>query len=717
MLRIFNRCPAIVVSRVLFASFLEEKMVPMTEIRLFLFGIPRIERNQQPIDLGLRKALALVSYLAVNGQPQSRDFLAGLLWPESDQTTARGNLRRTLYIVRKKVGDDVLEVSKDNLGISPNVSFWLDVKLFREKFSACPADNFPDPHCRKEWEEAAALYTDDFMAGFYVPDSQAFDEWQFFEREDLRQKLGGVLKQLAQYYLLSDRPKEAIPHARRWLALDHLHEPAHRMLMELYASADQQAAALRQYQECRRLLKEELGITPEAATMELYEAIRSGIKFSSAYETVKIPKTQYVPSGEVHIAFQTLGSGPVDLLIVPGFVSHLEVIWESPTLARALQHLAKAYRVILFDKRGVGLSDRVGYPPTLEHTMDDMLAVLNAVGSKRAVLFGFSEGGPNSLVFCAAHPERVQGLILYGTLAKGMRSADYPWALTEQQHVKWLDWLLSVWGKPVPHLYFAPSRASDHELWEWFAKILRLGSSPGGVQGVLDVLKEIDVRQILSSIHIPVLVMHRVEDRAMRVAAGRYIAENIPDARYVELPGDDHWWWLGDVDGVMRTIEAFISSLKSVSSTDRLLATILCIRLERKDDSAGELYKRLESIFNREIKRYQGYRMRNSRQIVLSTFDGPSRAIQCALTLHRIGRQNGIPFPITLHTGECLVVGSQLSGEALEIAKAALSVAGSESVLVSRTVKDLVVGAGFTFEKHGAISFGNELWEFYQVES
>ncbi|MEJ2265931.1 MAG: alpha/beta fold hydrolase [Anaerolineales bacterium] len=692
-------------------------MVSMTEIRLFLFGTPRIERNKQPIDLGLRKALALVSYLAVTGQPQSRDFLAGLLWPESDQTTARGNLRRTLYLIQKKVGYDVLVVSKDNLGVSPSVSLWLDVKLFREKISACPADNFPDPHCKKVWEEAAALYADDFMAGFSVPGSEAFDEWQFFEREELRQKLGEVLKQLAQYYLLDDSPNEAIPYARRWLASDNLHEPAHRLLMELYARAGQQAAALRQYQECRRLLIEALSVTPEAATVELYEAIRSGTEFSSAYETVKIPETQYVQSGDVHIAYQTLGSGPVDLLIVPGFVSHLEVIWESPTLARALQHLAEVSRLILFDKRGVGLSDRVGYPPTLEHTMDDMLAILNAVDSKRAVLFGFSEGGPNSLVFCAAHPERVLGLILYGTLAKGMRSADYPWALTEQQHAQWLEWLLSVWGKPVPHLYFAPSRESDHKLWEWFAKLLRLGSSPGGVQGVLDVLKEIDVRQILSSVHMPVLVMHRAGDRAMRVAAGRYLAEHIPEARYVELPGDDHWWWLGDVDAVMRTIEAFISGLKPVSSTDRLLATILCLRLERKDDSSAELHNRLESMITREIKRYQGRRMSNARQIILSTFDGPSRAIQCALALRHIGHQNGIPFPITLHSGECLVVGKQLGGEAVEIAKAALRVAGRESVLVSRTVKDLVVGAGFSFEKRGVILFGEELWEFFQVES
>jgi hypothetical protein len=216
---------------------------------------------------------------------------------------------------------------------------------------------------------------------------------------------------------------------------------------------------------------------------------------------------------------------------------------------------------------------------------------------------------------------------------------------------------------------------------------------------------------------MPVLVMHRAGDRAMRVAAGRYLAEHIPEARYVELPGDDHWWWLGDVDAVMRTIEAFISGLKPVSSTDRLLATILCLRLERKDDSSAELHNRLESMITREIKRYQGRRMSNARQIILSTFDGPSRAIQCALALRHIGHQNGIPFPITLHSGECLVVGKQLGGEAVEIAKAALRVAGRESVLVSRTVKDLVVGAGFSFEKRGVILFGEELWEFFQVES
>lgn len=689
----------------------------MIETKLFLFGAPRIEQEGKNIELGLRKALALIAYLAVSEQVQGRDFLAGLLWPESDQTTARGNLRRTLYLIQQNVGDGFLTVSKESLGISPKAHLWLDVKIFHQKISACLTEDLLDAQCKKELEEAAILYTDDFMAGFSLSESEAFEEWQFFEREGLRQQLAGGLKQLTQYYLLNDNPTRAIPHARRWLAMDHLHEPAHRVLMELYARTDQLAAALRQYQECCRLLDQALGVAPEQATVELYETIKAGKEFSSTREVFKVPEIHYVQSGDVHIAYQTLGSGPVDFLIVPGFVSHIDVIWESPGLARTLRQLARHFRLILFDKRGVGLSDRVGYAPTLEHTMDDMLSVLNAVGSDRAVLFGFSEGGPNSLVFCAAHPERVLGLLLYGTLAKGTRSPDYPWALTEKQHAKWLDWLLSTWGKPVPHLYFAPSRADDRGLWEWFAKLLRLGSSPGGVQAVLEVLRDIDVRQVLSSIHVPTLVIHREGDQAMRVAAGRYLAEHIPEARYVELRGDDHWWWLGDVDSVVKEVEAFISSLKPASPIDRSLATILCVELEEQEDPSGELHDQVKRVIDYQVQQYHGRRVKNMGQVYLSTFDRPSRAIQCALILCQMGRQNGLPLRIALHSGECYSADEQLRGEAVEIAQAALGMAVEQCVLVSRTVKDLVVGAGFTFERRGVIPFGKEFWDFFQVET
>jgi DNA-binding SARP family transcriptional activator/pimeloyl-ACP methyl ester carboxylesterase len=693
----------------------------MTEVKLFLFGAPRIERDGKSIQLNLKKAMAMIAYLAVTERPQSRDFLAGLLWPESDQTTARSNLRRTLYLIQQKVGEGFLRVSNENLEISPEAHFWLDLKDFQKQIADClpesASDHLIQPQCKTKLEAADALYVDDFMAGFSISDSAAFEEWQFFAREDLRQKLASALKQLIKYYLSDNDPNRAIPHARRWLAMDRLHEPAHQMLMELYARTGQQAAALHQYQECSRLLNESLGVNPEPKTVELYEAIKAGKISILPSVTFTPPEVHYVQSGDVHIAYQVLGSGPVDFLIIPGFVSHLEVIWESPSLAQALLHFASFSRLILFDKRGMGLSDRVGYPPTLEHTMDDILAVMDAIGSKRVVLFGFAEGGPNSLVFCAAHPDRVLGLILYGTSAKGSRSSDYPLALTEEQYAKWLDWLWEVWGKPVPHLYFAPSREGERNLWEWFARVLRLGSSPGVIRAALEVIKDFDVRDILPTIRTPTLIIHRLEDQAWRIAAGRYLAEHIPGARYVELPGDDDWWWLGDTDSIIKEIEGFISKLKHAPSPDRFLATILCIRWEQKKNASPELRGQVESLISQQVKKQRGRWIKNDSQIYLSTFDGPSRAIQSALRLNQIARQRGIPLRIVLHSGECFFKEEELHGEAVEIAKSALQFATEDFVLASRTVKDLVVGAGFSFESRSKALLKSKLgiWQFYQV--
>jgi hypothetical protein len=234
---------------------------------------------------------------------------------------------------------------------------------------------------------------------------------------------------------------------------------------------------------------------------------------------------------------------------------------------------------------------------------------------------------------------------------------------------------------------------------------------------VLEVLREIDVRQSLSSIHVPTLVIHREGDQAVRVEAGRYLAGHIPGARYAELSGDDHWWWLGDVDSVIKEIETFISNLNPTSPVDRSLATILCIELEQQKDPVGELPHQVKSMIDYQVERYRGRRMKNMGHLYLSTFDGPSRAIQCALTLCQVGRQNGYPLRITLHSGECFFVGEQLRGEAVEIAQAAIGIAGGEQcVLISRTVKDLVVGAGFNFKRHGVVAIGKELWDFYQVE-
>jgi DNA-binding SARP family transcriptional activator/pimeloyl-ACP methyl ester carboxylesterase len=692
-------------------------------VRLHLLGIPRIERDGIEIGLGLRKAMALIAYLATEGQPQSRDLLASLLWPENDQSSARANLRRTLYRIRKELGKDLLSVSPETLEFTPGEDIWVDVKEFQRSLAewlpeATAAGVLDDQH-QAGLQEAVKLYAGDFMEGFTLPDSAAFDEWQFFTREGLRQKLAKALQQLAHATLRRNRPSDGIPFARRWLALDQLHEPAHRLLMELYARAGQQSAALRQYHQCQRMLEESLGVSPEPQTTELYEMIRARKEFQPEKEGLAPPEVRYARSEDVHIAYQVLGTGPLDVLVVTGFVSHLEEIWKEPGLAATLRQLAQFSRLILFDKRGVGLSDRVGYPPTLENTVDDLRAVMEAAGSEHAVLFGFSEGGPASLLFCATYPESTLGLILYGTMAKGKRSTDYPWALTEQQYTKWLAWLQDTWGKPVPHDNFAPTHLQGDAIWEWFARLLRLGSTPGEVQRVLEVCKDIDVRHVLPAIHVPTLILHRTGDQTIQVQAGRYLAEHIPQARYVELEGCDHWFWLGDTQSILGEMGSFVSGLKPPTKLDRTLATILCMEITQKPDPRGEQPRWSGYAIRQQIERLRGKLWKENPDTYIATFDGPSRALQCGRALSRQARQHSLSTRIALHTGECQIADDELRGAAVEIAETIMRAAEVGEVWLSRTVKDLVVGANFSFEERGGLQIKGGLgtWQLFKLET
>lgn len=692
-------------------------------VRLYLIGIPRIERDGREVGLGLRKAMALIAYLVIEEQPQSRDFLASLLWPENDQSSARANLRRTLYRIRKELGKDLLDVSPETLDLTPGEEIWVDVKEFQRSLTewlpeATAVGALYDER-QAHLEGAVKLYAGDFMEGFTLPDSAAFDEWQFFKREGLKQKLADVLQQLAHAALSQNRPSDGIPYARRWLAQDQLHEPAHRLLMELYARAGQQSAALRQYQECRRRLHEALGVSPEPQTTELYEMIRTKKEFQPTQNKFVSPEVRYALSEDVHIAYQVLGSGPVDVLVITGFVSHLEEIWKEPGLAATLRQLAQFSRLILFDKRGVGLSDRVGYPPTLENTVDDVRAVMEAAGSEHAVLFGFSEGGPASLLFCATYPERTLGLILYGTMAKGKWSPDYPWALTEEQYTKWLAWLQDTWGKPVPHDNFAPTHPQDDALWEWFARLLRLASTPGEVQRVLEVCKDIDVRHVLPAIHVPTLILHRIGDQTIYVQAGRFLAEGIPQARYVELEGCDHWFWLGDTQSILGEMGAFVDGLKLPAKLDRTLATILCMQIVQDPNLAGRSPRWPRYAIRRQIEGLRGKLWKENQDTYIATFDGPSRALQCGQALSRQARQHSLSTRIALHTGECLIADEGLQGAAVEIAETIMRAAEVGEVWLSRTVKDLVVGANFSFEERGSLQIEGGLgaWQLFKLET
>jgi pimeloyl-ACP methyl ester carboxylesterase/DNA-binding CsgD family transcriptional regulator len=283
--------------------------------------------------------------------------------------------------------------------------------------------------------------------------------------------------------------------------------------------------------------------------------------------TESLPQTEYARSGEYYLAYQIFGNGPQTLLFIGGFISNLELMWEEPGVAQFLRNLSKFTRVIMFDKRGVGLSDRVGSSPTPEETMEDILVIMNTVECELAAIMSVSEGGPVAIMFAATYPNRTSHLILYGTMSKWVRSYDYPWALSRSQYDQWLQYMIDNWGTPVSLRTFAPSRADEPDFRSWWSKLLRQSTSPGSVKEVLEALRDIDVRPVLSHVNVPALVLHRTGDKAIPLAGGRFLAQQLPEATFVELNGKDHWWWVGDADAVIREIEQFLSHTASQTHT------------------------------------------------------------------------------------------------------------------------------------------------------
>lgn len=439
------------------------------------------------------------------------------------------------------------------------------------------------------------------------------------------------------------------------------------------------------------------------------------------------PKTKFTQSGDTSIAYQVLGSGPFDLVVVPGFISHLEQAWEDPAYSRFLERLASFSRLILFDKRGTGLSDRISGVPTLEERMDDVRAVMDAAGSERAALFGISEGGPMSVLFSATYPERTSALVLYGSIAKGSYAPDYPWAAELDDELEaWLEDWRKDWGGPIGIEYWAPSVANDEMFRQWWAKYLRLGASPSAVINIFRMNAQIDVRNILPVVHVPTLVLHRSGDLAVNPEEGRYLARHIPTARFVELNGNDHLWWVGDSDSIVDEIHEFLTGERPAIESDRALATILFTDIVDSTNQASNMgdqrwrdhLDRHNRLMHNEISRFNGRVVKDTGDGFLATFDGPARAIQCAIVVNEQLRQLGIEIRTGLHTGEVELGESDVRGVAVHIAARVLEQASPNEVWASRTVKDLVVGSRFQFSEKGDYSLkGVEGdWALFAVE-
>lgn len=417
------------------------------------------------------------------------------------------------------------------------------------------------------------------------------------------------------------------------------------------------------------------------------------------------PETRYARSDEVRIAYQVFGDGPIDLVWVPGFISNLDHHWDDPTLVRFMERLGVFSRVIVFDKRGTGLSDRLGSLPTLEERMDDVRAVMDAAGSRRAAIFGISEGGAMSMLFAATYPERCTGLLLYGTYARF-----FPHVLTPDRFEAFIARIEQSWGTGESLAAFAPSRLADAAFRRWWARFERLGASPSAVLALMRMNSEIDVRHVLPTIRTPTMVLHRAGDGRVGVEGGRQVAAGIPGARFVELPGQDHLLWSGDVDRIADEMQEFLTGSRAELEADRILATMLftdIVDSTRRAAGLGDrrwraLLDQHDRIVRQELARYRGREVKTLGDGFLATFDGPARAVRCATAIADRVRSLDIEIRAGAHTGEIEVKGDDISGIAVHLAARIAELASGGQVLVSGTVRDLVAGSGIRFADRGA---------------
>ncbi|HZI92547.1 MAG TPA: adenylate/guanylate cyclase domain-containing protein [Thermoleophilaceae bacterium] len=420
--------------------------------------------------------------------------------------------------------------------------------------------------------------------------------------------------------------------------------------------------------------------------------------------------TRYTRSGALHIAYNVAGEASEDIVYVPTWIGQIEVLAEEPTIAAFLGRMCTFARLISFDRRGAGLSDPwLGFP-TLEDQMDDVLAVMDAAGSERATLMGSLEGGPLAMLFAATHPDRVSGLILYATFARSRWAPDYDWPPSDEERRLRVEAAIEQWGSGGVPAGLAPSRMGDPAFVEWAGRMERYSASPGVISQIMEAMGHTDVRPVLPTINVPTLVMHRTQDPFLMVEHGRYLGEHIPGARYVELEGTDSLFSVGDSDAILGEIEEFVTGTRHEREPDRVLATVLFTDIVRSTERAAELgdrawrevLERHDRLVRQALTRHRGRAVKSTGDGVLATFDGPARAIRAAASIGEGAEGLGIQIRAGLHTGECEVIGDDVGGMAVHIGARVMSTATAGEVLVSSTVKDLVVGSGIDFEERGA---------------
>ena len=441
---------------------------------------------------------------------------------------------------------------------------------------------------------------------------------------------------------------------------------------------------------------------------------------------VPTPDTRYARSGDASIVYQVIGDGPVDLVLVWGTMSHVELFWEDPLTSYFLERLASFSRLILFDKRGCGLSDRFSSQPTLEERMDDVRAVMDAVGSERAVIFGESEGGPMSILFAATYPERTISLVLFGTIVRWVDET-FEGSFRPQEFAALVDRFVEGWGRGDVVAWFAPSiaRLAPDIVAEAGGRFERSAMSPGAFRQILAMNADIDVRNLAGSVMVPTLIMHRAGDQVVDVRQSRWLRDQIPGARYIEFEGDDHLMSAGDPDPILARTEEFVTGSRSSPTPERAVATVLFTDIVESTARAAELgdgrwravLDRHESIVRQELARHRGKEIKTTGDGFLATFDGPARAVRCASSINRSIAIAGVQVRAGLHTGEVELRAGDIGGIAVHIASRISGLATGGQILASRTVKDLVAGSGISFREIGEYTLKGvpDSWQVYEA--
>jgi len=637
----------------------------------------------EAVALGRGKQRAVLARLLLDaGRAVPTDALLDALWGDEPPDSATKMLHVYVSQLRKALPPGVLQTRPPGYAIELSAGDVLDLREFeRLRMAGRPAAEGAATRKAEPLRAALALWRGPALSELSEPFAEA-------ERARLEELRLGCLEERIEADLAAGAGDELVPEIETLVAARPLSERPRRQLMLALYRAGRQAEALDAYSCFRRTLDEELGIEPSPELRELELAILRHERTADGPPRSPDRPVHFVRTGEVSIAYQVVGDGPPDLVLVHGFVCSFHPGWERPQIARFYERLAAMGRLVLFDKRGTGLSDRLSHIASLEQRIDDLRAVLDAVGSERTVILGASEGGAMATLFAASHPDRTAALVALGTFARRRVGPDYPIDIPP------LFFEPEEWGLPAARRFVeerAPTIAGDEEAIRWYASYLLRGGSPGAAQQITEMNQEIDVRHVLPSIHVPTLVLYRRAEYLR--AATRYMGERIPGARIRELPGADHLPWEGDADAVLDEIAAFLADVESEARTDRVLATVLYVR-----GAAGH-----RALLRGHLARFLGREL-DLPDAIVASFDGPARAIRCARAIVAHARRLHVDAAAGLHTGECEVEGGELCGVPLTVAEAIAAVAQADEVLVSSAVHDLVAGSELCFRERGDVA-------------